>query len=94
MVTPAARLYISVEKTIMFWRAEWRKSHDMSAAGNIMAKDERGNEIKHFDPYHGACKVRVGTRSVRFRLVNRNLVIPEQVKNFQQYLSFKRKANT
>ena len=25
------------------WRSEWRKSHDMSAAGNVYAQDENGH---------------------------------------------------
>ena len=52
------------------WRAEWRKTHDMSAAGRVYQKerDRMGR------------KVLAGNRSVRFRFVNRNLVIPEQVR--------------
>ena len=52
------------------WRAEWRKTHDMSAAGRVYQKerDEDGQ------------KILAGNRSVRFRFVNRNLVIPEQVR--------------
>ena len=75
------RLWLKKNRRIIRnWRAEWRKSHDMSAAGSIMAKDEKGKEIIYpCDPYFGVYRVRVGTRSVRFRLVNRNLVIPEQV---------------
>ena len=55
------------------WRAEWRKTHDMSAAGRVYQKerDSLGN------------KILAGNRSVRFRFVNRNLVIPEQVTIFK-----------
>ena len=56
------------------WRSEWRKSLDMSAAGNVVAKDDKGNKIAEYGQ-----PVLVGTRSVRLRMVNRNLVIPEQV---------------
>ena len=54
-------------RTIRNWRAEWRKTHDMSAAGKVKVKGKNGR------------LVRVGKRSVRLRLVNRKLVIPEQV---------------
>ena len=58
------------------WRFEWRKTHDMSAVGRVYEKerDWRGN------------KVLAGNRSVRFRFVNRNLVIPEQVTIFRELL--------
>ena len=49
------------------WRQEWRKSYDMSAAGSVKAMDENG------------CLVLFGRRTVRLRMVNKNLVIPEQV---------------
>ena len=55
----------------------------MSAAGNVEMKDEKGRVVRehyneHYDEYYGDA-VLVGTRSVRLRMVNRNLVIPEQV---------------
>ena len=52
------------------WRAEWRKTHDMSAAGRVYQKER--DQVGR--------KVLAGNRSVRFRFVNRNLVIPEQVR--------------
>ena len=55
----------------------------MSAAGSVETKDEKGRVVREdydslFDEYSGDV-VLVGTRSVRLRMVNRNLVIPEQV---------------
>ena len=55
----------------------------MSAAGSVEMKDEKGRVVKEEyderrDKYSGDV-VLVGTRSVRLRMVNRNLVIPEQV---------------
>ena len=57
----------------------------MSAAGSVEMKDEKGRVVKEeyderYDEYSGDV-VLVGTRSVRLRMVNRNLVIPEQVNN-------------
>ena len=56
-------------RTVRNWRAEWRNTHDMSAAGKVFKKtrDEKGQVQL------------TGNRSIRFRLVNKNLVIPEQV---------------
>ena len=56
------------------WRSEWRKSYDMSAAGNVYAPCGR-----HKCPNPNRCAELVGNGSVRLRMVNRNLVIPEQV---------------
>ena len=70
-------------RRIRNWRAESRKTYDMSAAGNLWARDKNGNFLEDDEDYG---YVRVGTRSVRFRLVNRNMVIPEQVR-FQYTIS-------
>ena len=62
------------------WRPEYRKTQDMSEAGNVEKKDARGNpEIAYEDGIGYYYTVLVGNRSVRLRLVNRNMVIPEQV---------------
>ena len=53
----------------------------MSEAGNVKKKDARGNPVLTDDTDGvGYYYVLVGNRSVRLRLVNRNLVIPEQVR--------------
>ena len=66
------RLWLKKNRqTVRNWRAEWRKSHDMSAAGRVYVQES--------DKYGMKVKVLAGKRSVRFRFVNRNLVIPEQV---------------
>ena len=63
------------------WRQEYRKTQDMSEAGNVEKKDARGNRVWMDDEDGlGNYIVLVGNRSVRLRLVNRNLVIPEQVR--------------
>ena len=63
------------------WRSEYRKTHDMSEAGNVVKKDARGEPEMGWENGLGDYCVLVGNRSVRLRLVNRNLVIPEQVRN-------------
>ena len=57
------------------WRAEWRKSHDMSAAGRVYVTDHRGHRVEDESGNY----VLVGIRSVRLRMVNRNLVIPKTI---------------
>ena len=52
----------------------------MSEAGNVEKKDARGNPEEKYEDGIGLYTVLVGNRSVRLRLVNRNMVIPEQVR--------------
>ena len=83
------RMWLKKNKhRITNWRSEWRKSHDMSAAGSVVMKDEKGRVVrenyhKQLDYYYGDV-VLIGTRSVRLRMVNRNLVIPEQVNDIAE----------
>ena len=62
------------------WRSEYRKTYDMSEAGNVEKKDVKGDLEWNYETELGSYTVLVGNRSVRLRLVNRNLVIPEQVR--------------
>ena len=64
----------------------------MYAAGSVELKDEKGRVVredydKSLDKYYGDV-VLVGTRSVRLRMVNRNLVIPEQVNELQRNIKY------
>ena len=52
----------------------------MSEAGNVVKKDARGDPVEEYERQLGYYYVLVGNRSVRLRLVNRNQVIPEQVR--------------
>ena len=60
----------------------------MSAAGSVVARDDNGKDFLEWgdrkDGSRGYYKVLVGTRSVRLRMVNRNLVIPEQVNDISK----------
>ena len=64
---------------IVNWRAEWRKSIDMSAAVRIT---------------HEGRKVGGGRRSIRFRRINREIVIAEQVISMVDFLFYKHSANS
>ena len=62
------------------WRSEYRKTHDMSEAGSVVKKNANGDPEMGGEIGLGNYYVLVGNRSVRLRLVNRNQVIPEQVR--------------